>query len=102
MIVLFHLSVVALGLCAMFFWLHPKFDDCLWGRLGLLGTISAALIIEASEIAGYRYYNVLPEVILLLASQASYMGWLVWRFVRRRWRVARGLERDFYTHEEAR
>lgn len=93
---LFLLVIVLSGACAVFFWLHPGFDDCVWGRASLLGMIASALIIAASRLSNYNYSNILPEVVLMLGSQASYLIWLVWRFLRKRRRIASGVDRDLH------
>jgi hypothetical protein len=87
-------SLAVIGACGAFFWLYPNFDDCLWGRAGLFGMICASIIVVASVMNGYHYHNLLPEVVLAIASQASYMAWLVWRFIRKQWRIRAGRDLD--------
>jgi hypothetical protein len=92
----FLLSISVSGVCGLVLWVHPRYDDCFVGRIGLLGSIAAATIVTRSLMEGYSYSNVQPEVALALASQALYCLWTTYRFLIFDWKDRPKRHRTLY------
>jgi hypothetical protein len=92
--VVFAAIVVVLATTTLVLWVHPNYDDCLLGRIGLLLILGGAVVAMYWMVVGQAHYEPYAETITMLGGQATFNVWLVWRFLRKQRRIRRGLDVD--------